>query len=158
MSNKKRRTRKLHPGERRRSASITTGQGAKEYNGDTIALLERLVPRTTFIFPFGKPDETDMDRLSRARAFANALKTPHAAVVRNDSLGTRYFRELVLGSAHELHFMYTNVQHIDADQPCPYNTCIVVFKPGHADRVENGLCCVYWEPASTREEGLRQSA
>lgn len=148
MSNKKRRQRTLAgrpAGATRNSAKITTGEGAKPYNEATLALLARLVPRVEIVHPLGLPKETDADRLSRARAMAGHHRRPFGAVVRLESMVTNYWQELVMGQAHELHIMRSHVQHVEADHACPFGTVIVVFKPGHKDRIENGLCPVYWE-------------
>lgn len=148
MSNKARRQRKLAArpaGANRNSAKITTGQGARPYDERTLGLLDRLVPGVEIVHPLGIPNEIDEDRLSRARAMAGHHKRPFAAVVRVESMCTKYFREIVIGSAHELHVMRSKTTHIGADQPNPFGTIIVVFKPGHKDRIENGLCPVYWE-------------
>lgn len=149
MSNKKRRKRRLNgsrpAGAERNSAKITTGQGAQPYNEGTLAMLGRLVPGVEIVHPLGIPDEEDRDRLSRARAMAGHHKRPFGAVVRIEAMTTKYWQELVLGHAHELHVMRSKVQHVAAPQPCPFGTVVVVFKPGHRDRIENGLCPIYWE-------------
>jgi hypothetical protein len=147
MSNKKRRARKHHPaGTERNSARITKGTGAQPYNDETISRLQSLVPSTEFVLPNGQENEGDMDRLSRARAMANAFKKAYAAVIRLEALATRYFQELALNSAHELYIMHSKIRHVNATTDCPFSTCIVVFRPGHHDRIENGLCPIYWEP------------
>ncbi len=146
MSNKKRRDRKRAPaGTARNSARITTGEGAKAYDEGTLALLARLVPWVEIVHPLGIAEETDQDRLARARAMAGANARAYGAVIRVEAMTTKYFQELVLGSAHELHIMRSKIRHIEAAADCPYGTVIVVFKPGHKDRIENGLCPIYWE-------------
>lgn len=146
MSNKKRRQRKRAAGTERNSARITKGTGAKEYDEATIALLRSLVPSTEYVLPNGIEEEGDEERLSRARGMANAFKKTYATVVRVDSLGTRYFQKIALGHAHELHIMHSKIRHVGATQGCPFSTAIVVFKPGHKDRIESGLCPIFWEP------------
>lgn len=132
----------------RNSARITTGEGAKEYDVDTLALIGSIVPGVTLVTPLGIQDEGDDDRLSRARALARLHERPHCAVVRVETIATKYFQELVLGHAHEIHVMRSKIRHVGADSSCPYGTMIVVFKPGHKDRIENGLCPIYWERAA----------
>lgn len=148
MSNKKRRerTRNGRPaGATRNSARITTGEGAKPYDQQTLALLAGLVPGVEIVHPLGVADETDEDRLARARAMAGYNGRAYGAVVRLEAMATLYWRQLVLGSAHELHVMRSHIRHVEAATSCPYGTVIVVFKPGHKDRIENGLCPIYWE-------------
>jgi hypothetical protein len=134
-------------GEPRNSAKITTGQGAKPYDEETLRLLAGIVPGVEIVHPIGAAEEFDADRLSRARAMAGYHARPFGAVVRVEALCTRYFQELVLGSAHELHIMHSKIRHVEAQAHCPFGTAIVVFKPGHSDRIENGLCPIYWERA-----------
>lgn len=147
MSNKKRRQRTLNgsPKSPRNAAKITTGVGAKPYDEATLQRLAYIVPGVQIVHPLGIEDETDQDRLSRARAMAGHHKRPFGAVVRIEAMTTRYWQELVLGQAHELHVMRSKVQHVEAAEPCPFGTVVVVFKPGHQDRIENGLCPIYWE-------------
>lgn len=146
MSNKKRRERKLRPAEtRRNSAKITLGYGAQPYDDRTLAILAGLVPGVEIVHPLGIPDEIDEDRLSRARAMAGHHKRSFAAVIRVEALCTKYFQELVIGSAHELHVMRSHTSHVGHKDHNPFGTVIVVFKPGHKDRIENGLCPIYWE-------------
>lgn len=111
-------------------------------------MIAGIVPGVDIVHPLGVADEGDADRLSRARAMANYHRRPYGAVVRIEAMATKYFRTLVLGHAHEIHVMFSKVQHVDAAQPCPFSTIIVVFKPGHHDRIENGLCTIYWERAA----------
>ena len=148
MSNKKRRDRarngSKHAGPRN-SARITTGEGAKAYDEETLRMLAGLVPGIEIVHPLGVAEETDEHRLSRARALAGYNLKAYGAVVRLESMATKYWRELVLGSAHELHVMRSHIRHVGAASHCPYGTVIVVFKPGHKDRIENGLCPIYWE-------------
>jgi hypothetical protein len=120
-------------------------EGAKEYDDATLTMLHKIVPGIEFVHPLGVEGEGDSDRISRARAMAGHHLKPYGAVVRVEALATKYFQELALGQAHEIHVMRSKVQHVDADQPCPFATMIVVFKPGHKDRIENGLCPIYWE-------------
>lgn len=146
MSNKKRRDRKLNgTAGPKKSASITLGHGAQPYDERTLGLLARLVPAVEIIHPLGLPTETDQDRLSRARAMAGHNGRSYGAVIRVEALTTKYFQELVLGSAHELHVMRSKTTHVGSTEPNPFGTVVVVFKPGHKDRIENGLCPVYWE-------------
>lgn len=153
MSNKRRRARKLNPNPRLRSCQLTTGEGARPYDEETIAHLHRLVPGVNFIVPnAGEQEETDEDRLRRARSYAGALRAPYAAVIRNDALGTRYFREVAIGHATELHFMYHSPRSEGRDQACPYNTVIVVFAPAdERKRLENGIGYMFFEPAPAKE-------
>lgn len=129
----------------RNCARISTFQGAKEYDANSFAAIRRIVPGVTIVSPLGDPNEGDDDRLSRARALARLHDHPHCAVVRVEALCTKYFQDLVLGHAHEVHVMRTKIRHVDAPESTPYGTIIVVFKPGHKDRIENGLCPIYWE-------------
>jgi hypothetical protein len=146
VSKKSKRNKATRPaGAIRNSARITTGEGAKPYDESTLALLRRLVPGAEIVHPLGIADETDKDRLARARAMAGHHRRAFAAVVRVEAMTTLYWQELVLGSAHELHIMRSKVQHVEAAQPCPYGTVVVLFKAGHKDRIENGLCPIYWE-------------
>lgn len=138
---------KTQPSKPRNSARITTGEGAKEYDDESLRVIRGIVPGVTLVHPLGIQDEGDDDRLSRARALARLHSTPHCAIIRVESLSTKYFQELCLGHAHEIHVMRSKVRHVGAEQPCPYGTMIVVFKPGHKDRIENGLCPIYWERA-----------
>lgn len=142
------RAKKMKPVSERRSARITTFEGAKEYDERTMRTIRAIVPGVNIVIPMGIQDEGDDDRLSRARAMAGHHKAPYAAVVRVETLGTKYFQELVLGHGHEIHVMRTKIRHVDAVDDCPYSTMIVVFKPGHKDRIENGLCPIYWERAA----------
>lgn len=57
---------------------------------------------------------------------------------------TKYFQNLVLGSAHEIHVMHSKTRQVGGHKS-PFGTIVVVFKPGHRDRIENGLCPIYWE-------------
>jgi hypothetical protein len=107
--------------------------------------LARLVPGIEIVHPLGIPHETDQDRLARARAMSGHHRRPFGAVIRVEALTTKYFQELVLGSAHELHVMRSKTTHVGKKEPNPFGTVIVVYKPGHKDRIENGLCPVYWE-------------
>lgn len=149
MSNKKRRARKLGgprpAGAEQNSARITKGCGAQPYDDSTLALLARLVPGVEIIHPLGIPSETDQDRLSRARAMAGHNHRAYGAVVRVEAMTTKYFQELVLGSAHELYVMRSKTTHVGVAEPNPFGTVVVIYKPGHADRIENGLCPIYWE-------------
>jgi hypothetical protein len=132
----------------RNSARITTHQGAKEYDEVTLMVIRGIVPGVHIVHPLGVDGEGDDDRLSRARALARLHSHPHCAVVRIETMATKYFQELVLGHAHEIHVMRSKVQHVGAEHACPFSTVIVVFKPGHKDRIENGLCQIYWERAA----------
>lgn len=146
MSNKKRRQRTLNgEGRLRNSAKITTGEGAQPYDERTLRLLGGLVPGVEIVHPLGLPNEIDEDRLSRARAMAGHNHRNYGAVVRVESMCTKYFQELVIGSAHEIYVMRSKTSHVGRAEPSPFGTIIVVFKPGHKDRIENGLCPIYWE-------------
>lgn len=135
------------PKQPRNSARITTGEGAKEYDAETLAVIRSIVPGVVIVHPLGIQDEGDDDRLSRARALARLHSMPHCAVVRIETMATKYFQELVLGHGHEIHVMRSKIRHVGAESTCPWSTMIVVFKPGHKDRIENGLCPIYWERA-----------
>ena len=150
MSNKARRARKLAgtrpAGAEQNSARITKGCGAQPYDERTLALLGRIVPGVEIIHPLGIKDETDEDRLARARAMAGHNRRAYGAVIRVEAMTTKYFQELVLGVAHELHVMRSKTSHVGSeDEPNPFGTVVVVYKPGHHDRIENGLCPIYWE-------------
>lgn len=148
MSKKSRKAMHRNKSDRRSSARITTYEGAQEYDTDTISLIRSLVPGVTIVHPLGVRGEGDADRLSRARAMTGLHEVPHCAVVRIEALATKYFTTIALGSAHEIHIMRSKVRHVGAESTCPWATVIVVFKPGHKDRIENGLCTIYWEKAA----------
>lgn len=148
MSNKSRRHRKMNgPRAGQNSARITKGEGAQPYDDKTLRLLAALVPGVEIIHPLGVAKEGDVDRLSRARAMAGHHGRAYGAVIRIEAMCTKYFQELVIGSAHELHVMHSKTSHQGEEDSNPFGTVIVVFKPGHKDRIENGLCPIYWERA-----------
>lgn len=131
-----------------KSARISTGERKMEYDEESLQVIRAIVPGVTIVHPLGVENEGDDDRLSRARALARLHSAPHCAVIRVETISTKYFQDLVLGHAHEIHVMRSKIRHVGADASCPYGTMIVVFKSGHKDRIENGLCPIYWERAA----------
>jgi hypothetical protein len=126
------------------SCHLTTGRGAQPYDEETLAILARLVPGAEFVHPLGIPDETDKDRLSRARGMAGHHKRPFAAVLRLDTMGTLYFKQLALGHASRVLVMHSKVRHVGADAVCPFPTMIVVFNgTNRGDRIPTAP--VEWE-------------
>lgn len=90
MNNKRRRQRQrngqAHPPRSRGETAprLTTGNGAQPYDEETMQVLARLVPGVEIIQPLGLETEFDEDRLSRARAMANA----HQRIVGAPSCGS----------------------------------------------------------------------